>query len=70
MVVNSHCEAKFNKLIAGNPQMIKYKAWVNSFFDSLYEKYDWEICDRDMKDYMETEAYYIIMKKFNEVKAN
>jgi len=68
VVVNTRCEAKFNKLISGNPQMMKYKGWVNSFFEVLHEEFDWEVCDKSIKDYMETEAYHLIIENFKEAK--
>lgn len=34
------CEAKFPSLLAWNPQVVRYKKWVNDLFDELYYSFD------------------------------
>ena len=62
VVINTRCEASFNKLVLGNPTIFKYRKWIESLFNDLYHNFDWKVCYTDIKDYMETTAHQTIIK--------
>jgi len=45
------CEARFPSLLAWNPQVVRYKKWVNDLFDELYNSFDDTVCRNKIREY-------------------
>jgi len=52
-VVTIECYAKFFTLKSGNPEVQRYKRWIENLFDNLYEEFDWSVCNESMREYNE-----------------
>jgi len=63
VVINAYCSAEFPKFRSGDPLILKYKKWTESLFDDLYNTFDWEVCDANIKEYMQTTAYQAIVEE-------
>lgn len=62
-VITTHYTAKFSKIKAWNPAVIRYKKWAKNLFDDLYNAFDWKICFGKLKDREETLAHRKIIHK-------
>lgn len=63
VIININCEGNFNKLISGNPSIRKYKKWAENLFDDFYNTFDWQVCNSNIKEYIEVTAHQMIIKK-------
>ena len=63
MIITMNCESVFNKAISGNPLILKYKKWLGNLFEDFYNAFDWQVCNSNMKEYMETTAHQAIIDK-------
>lgn len=63
VIININCEGNFNKLIGGNPSILRYKQWTENLFDDFYNTFDWQVCNLNIKEYMEVTAHQAIIKK-------
>lgn len=57
------CKAKFSKVRAWNPSVVKYKEWAQNLFDDLYNTFDWSVCEAQMRRHQQTLANQKIIKK-------
>jgi len=63
LIINVNCEGNFNKFISGNPSILKYKQWAENLFDDFYNTFDWQVCNSNIKEYLEVTAHQTIIKK-------
>ena len=63
VIINISCEGNFNKLISGNPSILQYKQWTENLFDDFHNTFDWQVCNSNIKEYMEVAAHQIIINK-------
>lgn len=60
-IITINCNAEFYPFKSGNPEVQRYKKWIQNLFDNLYEEFDWSICNHKMKDYNEELAHQKII---------
>lgn len=53
IVLITTCEAKFSRIMAWNPSVVRYKEWAKNLFDDLYNTFDWSICQREIMNYQQ-----------------
>ena len=66
--IDTICTAQFDKLLLGNPNIIKYKEWATNLFDDFYNSFSWQVCYDDIKDYMEFTADQTIINNDKKTK--
>ena len=60
-IVTINCNAEFPFYKPGNPEVLRYRKWIQNLFDNMYEEIDWSICNNKMKEYNEELAHQVII---------
>ncbi len=67
VVLKMDCEARFTPLMEWNPDVVRYKAWIQSLFDGFYSAFDWGIVSSKMTNYYVNLAAEKIIRKESRV---
>ena len=57
------CSAEFSRLRAWDPSVVRYKKWAQHLFDSLYNRFDWSVQAKKIKEYEERVSRQKIIQK-------